>query len=256
MSGPRPYILSESNWKSVQGTGFTLAVLPWGATEAHNYHMPYGTDNYQVEHVAARAAGKAWAKGARLTVLPVIPFGVNTGQMDIPFCMNMMPSTQLAILKDVCGILQAQGVKKLVILNGHGANNFIPHIRELAGLFPEIFVSVVNWYQAAPRKDHFEEPGDHADEMESSVMMRIAPELLLPLSEAGDGATLRYDLPGFRQGWAWAQRPWSKITKDTGSGNPYKATLQKGDGFLEATSDNIAEFLHQLAIQNPDDLLR
>jgi len=135
MSGPRPYILSESNWKSVQGTGFTLAVLPWGATEAHNYHMPYGTDNYQVEHVAARAAGKAWAKGARLTVLPVIPFGVNTGQMDIPFCMNMMPSTQLAILKDVCGVLQAQGVKKLVILNGHGANNFIPHIRELAGLF-------------------------------------------------------------------------------------------------------------------------
>lgn len=256
MPGPRPYVLAETNWKSVQGTGYTLAVLPWGATEAHNYHMPYGTDNYQVEHVAHRAAGIAWEKGARMLVLPVIPFGVNTGQMDVPFCMNMMPSTQLAILKDVCGVLLAHQVKKLVILNGHGGNNFVALIRELAGLFPELFVCVVNWYQAAPRKDHFEEPGDHADEMETSVMMHIAPELLRPLSEAGDGANLRYDLPGFRQGWAWAQRPWTKITKDTGTGSPYKATLQKGVSFLEATTNNIAEFFHQLAIHEPDDLLR
>ena len=256
MPGPRPYVLAETNWKSVKATNYSLAVLPWGATEAHNHHMPYGTDNYQVEHVAFRAAGQAWEKGARLLVLPVITFGVNTGQMDVPFCMNMMPSTQMSILKDVAEVLLAHRVKKLVILNGHGANNFVPHIRELAGLFPELFVCVVNWFQAAPRKDHFEEPGDHADEMESSVMMRIAPDLLLPLSEAGDGATLRYDLPGFREGWAWAQRPWTKITKDTGSGSPYKATLEKGDGFLQATTENIAVFFHQLAIHEPDDLLR
>jgi creatinine amidohydrolase len=256
MQGPRPYLLAETNWKAVKETEYSLAVLPWGATEAHNYHMPYGTDNYQVEYVAEKAASKAWDLGARLLVLPVIPFGVNTGQADIPFCMNMMPSTQLAILKDVCEVLRMHKVKKLVILNGHGANNFVTHIRELAGLFPELFVCVVNWYQSAPRNDFFKEPGDHADEMESSVMMRIAPHLLLPLSEAGDGATLRYDLPGFRQGWAWTQRPWSKITKDTGSGNPFKATLEKGDGFLKATSDNIGAFFHQLAVNEPTDLLR
>ena len=42
----RPYILAETNWKAVKETKFELAVLPWGATEAHNYHLPYGTDNF------------------------------------------------------------------------------------------------------------------------------------------------------------------------------------------------------------------
>jgi creatinine amidohydrolase len=48
----RPYILAETNWKAVQETEFNTAILTWGATEAHNYHLPYGTDNYQVEYIA------------------------------------------------------------------------------------------------------------------------------------------------------------------------------------------------------------
>jgi creatinine amidohydrolase len=66
-----------------------------GATEAHNYHLPYGTDAYEAAHVAAESAKKAWDAGARVVVLPAIPFGVNTGQLDIRLCINMNPSTQL-----------------------------------------------------------------------------------------------------------------------------------------------------------------
>ena len=248
-------MLAETNWKAVKDTQFTTAVLPWGATEAHNYHLPYATDNYQAEHVAESAAGIAWERGARLLVLPTIPFGVNTGQLDVKFCMNMMPSTQLAILKDVCDVLSRHDVTRLVILNGHGANNFVPIIRELALHFPKLFICSLNWFMAADRKSYFEEPGDHADEFESSVMMHIAPHLTLPLSEAGDGANKHYALEGFRKGWAWAQRPWTKITADTGSGNPYKATAEKGSRFVEATVANIADFLYDLSTKEPDSLL-
>ena len=248
-------MLAETNWKTVKEMPYNLAVLPWGATEAHNYHMPYATDNYQVDHVAERAAEKAWQQGAKLLVLPTIPFGVNTGQMDIHFCMNMLPSTQLAILKDICEVLVRHGISKLVILNGHGANNFVPLIRELALFYPQLMVVSVNWYQAAPKKGIFEAPGDHADEMETSVMMHIAPELVMPLSQAGDGANRKYNLEGFRKGWAWSQRPWSKITRDTGSGNPFKATPEKGERFLGMTVANIAEFLTELSLRNPEDLL-
>jgi len=52
----RPYVLAESNWKHVKNTNYMVAILPWGATEAHNYHLPYGTDNYQAEYVAIAAA--------------------------------------------------------------------------------------------------------------------------------------------------------------------------------------------------------
>jgi creatinine amidohydrolase len=58
----------------------------------------------------------------------------------------MNPSTQLSILIDVCDVVRRHGVTKLVILNGHGANNFVSMIRELAGKFPDLFVSVINWF--------------------------------------------------------------------------------------------------------------
>lgn len=240
----------------MQAANYDLAVLPWGATEAHNYHMPYGTDNYQAIHVVERAAELAWDQGARILVLPAIPYGVNTGQMDVPFCMNMNPSTQLAILKDICEVLTRHGITKLVIFNGHGANNFVGIIRELALYYPQLMVCSLNWYQSASKKGIFEEPGDHADEMETSVMMHIAPGLLLPLSEAGDGATKSFSLDGFKEGWAWTQRPWTKVTKDTGSGNPSKATPEKGTKFLELTVRNISRFFTGLSNASVDDLLK
>jgi creatinine amidohydrolase len=251
----RPYILAETNWKAVQETEFNTAILTWGATEAHNYHLPYGTDNYQVEYIAQKATALAWGKGAKVLLLPNIPFGVNTGQLDIGFCMNLMPSTQLAILKDVCDVLVRHKITKLVVLNGHGANNFMPHIRELALFFPQLFICSLNWFKAAATKDFFQEVGDHADEMESSVMMHIAPELVMPLSIAGDGATKNFNLKGFKEGWAWSQRPWSKITKDTGSGNPKFATSEKGKLFTNQTIENIGEFLLELSTKTLDQII-
>ena len=40
----------------MDATPYDVAILPWGATEAHNYHLPYGTDTVQAEHIAIRAA--------------------------------------------------------------------------------------------------------------------------------------------------------------------------------------------------------
>ena len=255
MKMARPYILAETNWNDTQGTQFETAVMTWGATEAHNYHLPYGTDNYQAEYVAERAVALAWEMGSKVVLIPGIAYGVNTGQLDVNLCMNMMPSTQLAILKDICDVLQRHGVKKLVIINGHGANNFVGIIRELALLFPGVFVTVLNWYQSAPKKDIFELPGDHADEMETSVMMQIAPHLVQPLESAGDGATKKFSLSGFKEGWAWTQRPWTKVTKDTGSGDPRLATREKGEKFLDRTVQNIGKFLHELSHHSIDEML-
>ena len=96
----RPYILAETNWKALKDTQIDLAVLPWGATEAHNYHLPYATDNYEGDAFAAESARIAWEKGGKVIVLPTVPFGVNTGQSDIYLDINLNPSTQFAILCD------------------------------------------------------------------------------------------------------------------------------------------------------------
>ena len=157
----RPYILAETNWKHLKNEKIELAVLPWGATEAHNYHLPYATDNIESDHLAAESARLAWDKGAKIIVLPTIPFGVNTGQSDIYLDINLNPSTQLAILRDIITVLNRQGIHKLLIFNSHGGNDFKTMLRELGLEFPNMFLASSNWFQAMDRAAYFDLDGDH-----------------------------------------------------------------------------------------------
>jgi len=250
----RPYILSETNWKSIKDRGIELAVLPWGATEAHNYHLPYGTDNLQVDHIAADAARIAWNKGAKMIVLPVIPFGVNTGQSDIKLDMNIYPSTQAAILNDVCETLNRQGIRKLLVLNGHGGNNFKAIIREVGRSFPGMFLVVCNWFQSLDKTKYFDNSGDHADEMETSLMLYLKKEWVLPLKEAGDGKSKKFKIDALNEEWAWAERKWSKVTEDTGVGNPAKATAKKGEKYFKDVTEKIGRLFFDLSKSNISDL--
>lgn len=250
----RPYILAENTWKTVKETDYKLAILPWGATEAHNYHLPYGTDIVEAEQVAAESARIAWEKGIKLTVLPAIPFGVNTGQFDVKLDMNMNPSTQFAVLRDVVDVLNRQGIYKLVILNSHGGNDFRQMIRELGLQFPKMFLCSCNWYQSVDQKQFFENLDDHAGEMETSVMMHLTPHLVRPLSEAGDGAAKKFRITAIREGWAWAERKWLQVTKDTGVGDPRKASAEKGERYFKAVTEKVANFFIEVATTDNNDL--
>jgi creatinine amidohydrolase len=243
----RPYILAENNWKTVNDTDYEVAVLPWGATEAHNYHLPYGTDILEAENISAEAARLAWESGVKITVLPAIPFGVNTGQFDVKLDMNMNPSTQLALLRDVVTVLNRQGIYKLVILNSHGGNDFRTMIRELGLEFPKMFLCSCNWYQSVDQKEFFEHKDDHAGEMETSVILHLRPDLVRPLSEAGDGAAKKFRINAIREGWAWAERKWMQVTKDTGVGDPRKATAEKGQRYFKAVTEKVAQFFIEVA---------
>ena len=242
----RPWLLAETNWEAVRQTAYRLAVLPWGATEAHNRHLPYATDTIQSEAVAALAAERAWQAGARVLVLPAVPFGVQTGQREVPFCLNLNPSTQQAIIRDIAVSLIDHGIKRLVILNGHGGNDFKQIIRELRGE-SSLEIAQVNWYQVVDPAPHFVEPGDHAGELETSAMMHLRPGLVRPLDEAGPGTARQSPIAGFRERWAWTPRRWIDVTDDTGVGNPQHASAEKGAAFVDAVVERIAGFLVEYA---------
>jgi creatinine amidohydrolase len=249
----RPYVLNETTWKTVKETPYEVAILPWGATEAHNYHLPYGTDTIQCDRIAADAAKLAWERGARVVVLPTVPFGVNTSQLDIELCLNMNPSTQAALLGDLVNALGGQGIQKLVLLNGHGANDFRQMIRELQAN-TGVFLCAVNWYTVVDPRSYFEDLGDHAGELETSVMLALAPELVLPLSEAGPGIERRPKIRALRERWAWTPRPWTQVSADTGIGNPKAASVDKGRRYVGEVTRKIADFLVELAEADTDDL--
>jgi len=251
---PRPYILGETTWKTIKTQAYEVVVLPWGAAEAHNYHLPYAADILESEYIAAESAQLAWTRGAKIIVLPAVPFGVNTGQLDITLTINMNPSTQFAVLRDVADSIYRQGLRKLVILNSHGGNDFKQMIRELGPHFPEMFICQINWYQILDQSKYFQEHDDHAGEMETSILLNIAPHLVLPLFEAGEGKEKKFRLEGLRTKLAWTPREWTKATDDTGIGNPAMASEEKGKRFLRDLTQRIADFFVELSSAHIDDL--
>lgn len=244
--------LQESNWHSIRDKHFNIAILPWGATEAHNFHLPYGTDTYLAEHVASRSASAARERGVESVVLPPIAYGVNSGQMDIKLCMNIHPSTQYKILEDIVEVLIYHKIPKLVILNAHGGNNFQPIIRELSVKHPQLLICNVNWWVVKDPSAYFEEAGDHAGELETSCVQAIRPELVLPLEFAGGGSEHKMTIKAFRERWAWTPRRWIYTSDDTGVGNPYASDPQKGELFLNDCIKEIASFLVDLSKINSE----
>lgn len=243
------YVLAELTHAAVRDTAWQAAVLPFGATEPHNLHMPYGTDTFQVEQLARRACEHAWERGARVALLPAIPYGVNTNHLAIPggLACSVTPTTLLAILADLVESLERQGVRKLVLLNGHGGNELKPLTRQLHHRTGS-FLCVCDWFRMAADlyPGLFERPGEHADEVETSLGLAYFPELVFPeQADAGAARPTRFD--AINRGWVNITRPWHLATTNTGLGDPRAATAEKGKRLMEALSERLGVFLAELA---------
>jgi len=239
--------LSVSNYGTTRNRSYDIAILPWGATEPHNLHLPYLTDAILSHDVAVDAASIARDKfGINAMVLPAMPLGAqNPGQRELPFCIHYRYDTQRAVLTDIVSSLRHQGLHRLLIVNGHGGNSFKNMIRDLAVDMPDMLIAAGEWYRAEPAKNYFDNPGDHADELETSVMMYYHPELV-NLDEAGHGGDGGFSGPALSRGVAWVPRNWSRISTDTGIGDPSLATADKGERFAKDCAEDFAQVIADL----------
>ena len=103
-----------------------MVLLPWGATEPHNLHLPYLTDCILSHDIALDAAKLAKTHyGIRCMVMPyVIAGSQNPGQRELDFCIHYRYETQKAILKRPSCLSIRPGIPQMVIINGHGGNTF------------------------------------------------------------------------------------------------------------------------------------
>ncbi len=242
------YDITTARWGDVkQIDHYDLAILPWGATEPHNGHLPYCTDMLASAAIACEAAAGAAERDVHAMVLPGVPFGSqNPGQTDLPFCMHYSQATQAAVLRDTVQSLRRQGINKLLIINGHGGNGFKGFIRDLRVGYPDFLVCICNWYEVLPREGYFDAAiDDHAGEQETSVIMHYYPELV-DMSLAGDGRTRPFAIEGLNRKVAWHPRDWQKATADTGIGNPFQASAEKGRRYAEAVVARVADLVVDL----------
>ena len=245
----RETILAEQTHAFVRGRRWGAAVLPFGATEPHNLHMPYGTDTFQVEELGRRATARAWEAGARVLLLPTVPYGVNTNYFHVPGALacSLTPTTLLAVLTDLVDSLERQGLRKLVLLNGHGGNELKPLLRQLHHK-TGVFLCLCDWFRmvADLYPGLFERPGEHADEVETSLGLAFFPELVHP-AQADPGATRPTRFEALNRGWVSMTRPWHLATTNTGMGDPSAATAEKGRKLMDAMAERLGTFLAELA---------
>ncbi len=232
--------LSVSCYGIAGDVRYDIAILPWGATEPHNLHLPYLTDCILPHDVAVDAAEMAWENAdVHCMVLPPVPFGShNPGQMEIPFCIHTRQSTQTAILEDIVASVYRQGIRKLLIVGGHGGNSFKGMIRDLACVYPDMLIMSTDWFTIVPTKGYFEaEIDDHAGESETSAMMYYHPELV-DLSMAGDGESKPFAIDSLNEKTAWVPRHWDK------------ASAEKGEKYLKAVVSKLARLLEEVAVKD------
>ena len=172
-------LLHEMSWAEAKEyfTKNDMAILPVGSNEQHGPHNPLGTD-----HLIARALAEETAKRTGVLCLQVIPFGVSSHHRQFWGTVSISPTALKNYVKDVCSSLNDYGVRKMVIVNGHGGN--LPALKELARELREekgVFVSVFQWWEVASKllPDLFTQSEKrHAGAEETSMNLALHPHIV------------------------------------------------------------------------------
>jgi creatinine amidohydrolase len=255
----RPYVLAETNYAYTKANPYEVAVLPLGATEPHNLHLPYGTDLFEGTVVGERICEAAHKRGAKVVLLPTIPYGTETNMHRLPLAINVDPSTLFQFVTDVVESCLNSGVRKIVLLNSHGGNEMKPLLRELADKI-DGYLFLCNWYTVlskAEAAEIFEQDDDHGGEMETSFMLATHPHLVARRPDgklaADDGATAKTRFDAINRGWVGITRPWHLLTTNSGSGNPHAAAPEKAEKMLAILAERLGAFLAELSAAKIDD---
>jgi len=123
--------LTETNLGRLSRRRYEVAVLPTAAIEPHNLHLPEGQDWRHTTWVARASCRRAWEKCESVICLPAIPYGVDCNLMDFPLAIHVSQATLDAMVREILLSLRHHGIRKMVILNGHGGNDFTPLVRQL-----------------------------------------------------------------------------------------------------------------------------
>jgi creatinine amidohydrolase len=98
----------------------------------------------------------------------------------------------------------------------------------------------------------FDRPGEHADEVETSLGLAYFPDMMrMDLAGPGEARASRFE--AVNKGWIALTRPWHLATADTGIGDPSAASPDKGRRLMDVLVERLAAFLTELAASPMDE---
>ena len=215
-------------------------IVPLGSTEQHGYHLPLNTDSTIADYLALEVA-----KRTNCLVTPTLTYGQVWSAKDFPGTIAIQERTYINFLKDIVTSLESKSPRNIILFSGHLGNVAPSKIaaRELLDEkgFNNVyhFSYIVDMKQAAAgimETELWHGSGLHGGEMETSVLLRITPELVLMDKAQADYPVRPPDLD---------IRPisWIEFAKQGIFGDPTKATSEKGARFIERTLQQLADLV-------------
>jgi len=239
--------LTATNMHRVSPRSYEVAVLPTAAIEPHNRHLPYGQDFRHATYVARESCRRAWEACQSVICLPALPYGVDCNLSAFPLAIHVSQAALDAMVREIIVSLRGHGIRKVVILNGHGGNDFVPLVRQIQ-CDTDVHVFICDWWTVGldAYDGIFDKPDDHAGQFETSVAMALHPDLVEP-GVAGDGRTRPYLFEALQRGWARTSRRFDRLNDHCASGDPAGATAERGEAYLELVCTRISAFIADLA---------
>jgi creatinine amidohydrolase len=245
-------ILHEMSWTEAKQyfVKNDIAILPVGSNEQHGPQNPLGTD-----HLIAKALAEETAKRTGVLCLQVIPFGVSSHHKQFWGTVHILPKTFKEYVKETCLALSYYGVRKILIVNGHGGNRcaLVEMARELRE--KGVFVSIFQWWEAAgkllPELFKSEERG-HAGAEETSVNLALYSKIVRT-DKAVNEEPRRHAVES-----VGVSLPLDTVDETNSGvfGKSTTASAEKGKKVLEAVVGELVKYVNVLKKSKIEDLMR
>ncbi|MGC2426447.1 MAG: creatininase family protein [Nitrososphaeraceae archaeon] len=212
------------------------AIIPIGSLEQHGAHLPLSTDSLIIEYIA-----KVVAEKIPSFILPVISYGVSYEHKP-RFNLSLRNCTLSNVINDVCISLVENGIKNIILLNGHHGNMGVLQYtgQNLYGKVPgDTKIYTINYWHL------MQSEFDHAGNVETSLVLAIAPDLVRMERAKPNSKKLSKSRVSYS---SITNNPGSflKITGNGVWGDPRNATPQNGLKLLDEIVENLAKTILEL----------
>src|SRR3954452_12339034 len=243
------HFIERMHWDEVArriGDG-AVAILPIGAAaKQHGYHLPLNTDRIQAEWLAGRMAGKLDA-----LIWPTLTYGHYPAFVEYAGSSSLSISTFEALVREVAGQILGSGCPKLLVLNT-GISTLAPVDRALMRLASDrvrhLWIHEGPRYPRVARQLEEQSHGSHADELETSLMLALVPQLV-DMTRAKASPALKLETPG---PLTLSDQNSPNYSRSGSYGDPTLATPAKGEVLLTAILDDLTEQATSFMAENPE----
>lgn len=246
----------EQRWTELKALDRDIpVVIPLGSCEQHGHHLPVFVDTMQVTAIAEQAEA---ILGERMLLTPTLWLGSSHHHRDYAGTISVLPSLYTQMIQSVATSILDAGFRRLVFFNGHGGNK-VPAAQALSELVCEseaaddAYLLLISWWElnAEALAEGMEtESISHACEYETSLMLRLRPELV--------------KLDQIQEGQMALDNDWVKSEGVTGSrvavfrrfrrwtaagsmGRPSAGTPEKGAHILEVGATELVRLVKDVA---------